>query len=122
MNEARTLVLPVEGRSADFNSGSLFFIGTATIILRYAGLTILTDPNFLHQGDHVHLGYGLRSTRRTNPAVAPRTAIPIHFNDYTVFKSPLEDFMKAIAAAGLEQKVRYLNHGDTYNFEVSASQ
>jgi len=53
--------------------------------------------------------------------VAPRTAIPIHFNDYTVFKSPLEDFMKAIAAAGLEQKVRYLNHGDTYNFEVSAS-
>jgi len=54
--------------------------------------------------------------------VAPRTAIPIHFNDYTVFKSPLEDFMKAIAAAGLEQKVRYLNHGDTYNFEVSASQ
>jgi L-ascorbate metabolism protein UlaG (beta-lactamase superfamily) len=52
--------------------------------------------------------------------IAPRTAIPIHFNDYTVFKSPLEDFVKAIAEAGLEH-IRYLNHGDTYNFEVSPS-
>ena len=31
--------------------GSLFFVGTATVILRYGGFTILTDPNFLHQGD-----------------------------------------------------------------------
>ena len=46
-----------------------FFIGTATVILRYAGFTILTDPNFLHQGDHIHLGYGLPSTRRTDPAI-----------------------------------------------------
>ena len=46
-----------------------FFIGTATVILRYAGFTILTDPNFLHQGDHIHLGYGLRSNRRTDPAI-----------------------------------------------------
>ena len=53
--------------------------------------------------------------------IAPRTAIPIHLNDYTVFKSPLEDFVKAITEAGLEHKVRYLNHGDTYNFEVSPS-
>lgn len=54
--------------------------------------------------------------------IAPRTAIPIHFNDYTVMKSSLEDFMKAVAAAGLENKVRYLNHGDTYTFEVSTTQ
>jgi L-ascorbate metabolism protein UlaG (beta-lactamase superfamily) len=49
--------------------------------------------------------------------ISPTTAIPIHFNDYTVFKSPLEDFKKAVAAAGLENKVRYLKHGDTYTFE-----
>jgi L-ascorbate metabolism protein UlaG (beta-lactamase superfamily) len=284
MDEARELVLPVGDRSPDFKSGSLFFIGNATVLLRYAGFTILTDPNFLHQGEHVHLGYGIRSARRTNPAieleelppldlvvlshmhedhfdrvveqkldknlpivttphataklkkkgfnsahplktwetlnvvkgealiritsipgihgpsilaallppvmgsmlefqtpagkttfrlyitgdtliledlkeipkrypdvdlalihlggarvfgimltmdgeqgveaiqiVAPRTAIPIHFNDYTVMKSPLEDFMKAVAAAGLENRVRYLNHGDTYTFEVATS-
>jgi len=52
-----------------YEHGSIYFVGTATVILRYAGFTILTDPNFLHQGDHVHLGYGLRATRRTNPAI-----------------------------------------------------
>jgi L-ascorbate metabolism protein UlaG (beta-lactamase superfamily) len=30
---------------------------------------VLTDPNFLHRGERVHLGYGLTSRRRTNPAV-----------------------------------------------------
>jgi L-ascorbate metabolism protein UlaG (beta-lactamase superfamily) len=45
------------------------FIGTATVLIRYQGLTILTDPNFLHKGDHVHLGYGLTSQRQTNPAI-----------------------------------------------------
>jgi len=29
----------------------------------------LTDPNFLHAGDHVHLGYGLTSERLTEPAI-----------------------------------------------------
>ncbi len=281
MDEARTLVLPTAGGRPDFKMGEIFFIGTATVLLRYAGFTILTDPNFLHQGDHVHLHYGIRSARRTNPAIemeelpqidlivlshmhedhfdrlveqkldkslpivttqhaaaklqkkgfkctqalntwetltvtkgdaslrisampgrhgpgilnallppvngsmlefqtatreasfrlyitgdtliheqlkeipqrypdidlallhlggtrifgvmltmdakqgiqaiqiiAPRTAIPIHYNDYTVFKSPLEDFIKAVAAAGLENKVRYLSHGETYKFSV----
>src|SRR5262249_37076412 len=47
----------------------IFFVGTATVILRYAGFTVLTDPNFLHAGDHVHLGYGLFSRRLTNPAI-----------------------------------------------------
>ena len=50
--------------------------------------------------------------------VEPRTAIPIHYNDYTVFKSPLEDFKRMVAEAGLEARVHYLAHGDTYEFEV----
>ncbi len=50
--------------------------------------------------------------------VDPRTAIPIHFNDYNVFKSPLEDFMQAVAATGLEDRVHYLNSGETYMFDV----
>jgi L-ascorbate metabolism protein UlaG (beta-lactamase superfamily) len=52
--------------------------------------------------------------------IEPRTAIPIHYNDYTVFKSPLEDFKRAVAEAGLEERVHYLSHGDTYEFEVPA--
>jgi L-ascorbate metabolism protein UlaG (beta-lactamase superfamily) len=264
--------------------GSILFIGTATVLIRYLGFTILTDPNFVHQGGRVPLGYGLHSTRKTDPALnleqlppldmvvlshlhgdhfdqvverrldrripivttrqaagaltrkgfrtvhglatwkartfakgdarlrvtampgkhgpgllnallpsvmgsmldfesrsipgrlrlyitgdtliydrlaeiprrypdidvallhlggtrllgimltmdaeqgvrmlqiaQPRTAIPIHFNDYPVFKSPLGDFRKAVAAAKLEERVRYLRHGDTYTFEVPAS-
>lgn len=284
MNAAKVLALPETGDRPDFGAGSIFFVGTATVIIRYAGFTILTDPNFLHQGDHIHLGYGLTATRRTNPAIeiealppldfvllshmhadhfdrlveqkldknvpivttnhaakslnkkgfqsthgletweaiaitkgtaalqitsmpgrhgpgvlaaalppvmgsmvefkegeqtrlrlyitgdtlvydqikeipqrypeidialmhlggtrafgilvtmdakqgvqalqiiAPRTAIPIHYNDYTVFKSPLEDFKQAVKAAGLDDRVHYLSHGETFQFEVAALQ
>ncbi|HEX5041346.1 MAG TPA: MBL fold metallo-hydrolase [Candidatus Polarisedimenticolaceae bacterium] len=276
------LSLP-EGQAGppDLAHGSIFFVGTATVLLRYAGFTILTDPNFLHAGDHVHLGYGLTSKRLTDPAididalppvdfcvlshyhgdhfdriaeaklprhlpilttphaagklagagfaaasglstwqtavvkkgnarvvltampgkhgpplvngllppvmgsmlefhdahqrillrlyitgdtlvhdalreiprrfpaidlalfhlggtrilgvlltmdaaqgveamriVQPRKVIPIHYDDYGVFKSPLRDFQAAVEAAGLEDRVRYLRHGETYAFEV----
>ena len=53
--------------------------------------------------------------------VEPRTALPIHFNDYSVFRSPLEDFKRAVAGAGLEDRVRYLTHGDTCEFEDPAA-
>jgi L-ascorbate metabolism protein UlaG (beta-lactamase superfamily) len=265
------------------SSGSVFFIGTATTLITYGGFSILTDPNFLHSGDHVHLGYGLFSKRITNPAVEiedlphldlcvlshmhgdhwdrvakeklpkelpivttpaaantlkkqgfesryplqtweavtfikgsirlhitsmpgrhgpgmvnallppvmgtmldweqdgrtcfrlyisgdtlihdqlaeiprrypdinlallhlggtkiigmlvtmdarqgiqairilkPEEAIPIHYNDYTVFKSPLEDFVKEVEKAGVNTKMHYLQHGDTFEFEVRNS-
>jgi L-ascorbate metabolism protein UlaG (beta-lactamase superfamily) len=48
--------------------------------------------------------------------VQPKHAIPIHFDDYDVFKSPLADFAREAKAAGLEDKVTYLAHGETYNF------
>lgn len=51
MEPARKLVLPTDGSQSNFETGEIFFIGTATVLLRYAGFTILTDPNFLHQGD-----------------------------------------------------------------------
>ncbi|MEV5343251.1 MBL fold metallo-hydrolase [Streptomyces sp. NPDC052676] len=49
----------------------LHFIGNATVLLRYGGLTLLTDPNFLHRGQYAYLGYGLLSRRLTEPALAP---------------------------------------------------
>lgn len=285
MNIERVIALPVAASTADTTHGSLLFIGTATVLLQYAGFTILTDPNFLHQGEQVHIGYGLRATRKTNPAmeldalppldlvilshmhedhfdrvvqrkldkglrivttqqaaaalkkkgfrsiyplktwetltvtrgstilritsmpgkhapapllpfmppvmgtmlefqlpaektilrlyitgdtlvhkqlkeipkrypninlallhlggtkvfgvmltmdarqgveaikmVSPQMAIPIHYNDYNVFKSPLEDFKRAVRSARLEKRVYYLNPGETYTFDVSRSQ
>lgn len=283
MAEHKELELAASVPSPDFGRGSVFFVGTATVIIRYAGFTILTDPNFLHAGDHVHLGYGLHSKRLTDPAIEleelppidfvvlshyhgdhfdhvveerlqkdlpiittehaagelsahgftnpialdtwesvlvrkggasvrltampgkhgpgvtdlalppvmgsmlefsrgervalrlyitgdtlvheelheiprrypsidlalfhlggtrilgllltmdaeqgveairiinPREVIPIHYNDYSVFKSPLDDFRKAVEAAGFSDRVRYLSHGETYEFEVPAS-
>jgi L-ascorbate metabolism protein UlaG (beta-lactamase superfamily) len=50
--------------------------------------------------------------------VDPRRAIPIHFDDYDVFTSPLSDFQEEVRAAGLEDRVTYLNRGDTYAFRV----
>ena len=65
-----TLELPAGGAPVDNSQGTVQFIGTATVLIRYQGFTILTDPNFLHKGDHVHLGYGLTSERKTNPAIS----------------------------------------------------
>jgi L-ascorbate metabolism protein UlaG (beta-lactamase superfamily) len=50
-------------------AGTLRFIGTATVLVELGPFTFLTDPNFLHQGDHAPLGYGLRSRRLTEPAM-----------------------------------------------------
>ncbi|WP_048198175.1 MBL fold metallo-hydrolase [Methanocella arvoryzae] len=279
MARHHTLNLPGSARATD-EPGSIFFVGTATTIIRNNGFTILTDPNFVHAGDHVHLGYGLTAERLTNPAVEierlpeidfcllshmhgdhwddvateklrkdipvvttpeaasvlkdkgftntrpldtwdqitvnkggvwaritslpgkhgppvldialpevmgsmlewgkgnavsgpriyisgdtlvfddlkeipkryhdidlalfhlggtrimgilvtmdaeqgieairiikPGHSIPIHYNDYDVFKSPLEDFQKAVKEAGLESRVTYLKHGDTFTFD-----
>jgi L-ascorbate metabolism protein UlaG (beta-lactamase superfamily) len=49
----------------------------------------------------------------------PKKAIPIHYNDYDVFKSPIEDFQVKVKEAGIEDRVFYLNHGETYTFEVN---
>jgi L-ascorbate metabolism protein UlaG (beta-lactamase superfamily) len=283
MAVAREIALPSTGVSPDLRTGSIVFIGTATVLIRYAGLTVLTDPNFIHMHEQVDLGYGLSATRQTDPAleihelppldlvllshfhgdhfdqvaereldkslpivttpeaaealrqrgfvalhpletwgnvsvskgdvrlritatpgrhgppvvslalpevmgsilefqagasdrgfriyitgdtlviddlqeiprrypeidlallhlggtkvlgilltmdaeqgvqmlhiIKPKRAIPIHYNDYDVFKSPLSDFQQAVEGAGLANRIYYLSHGDTYTFTVPA--
>ena len=66
---AHEIILPSTERSAHTRPGSIFFIGTATVLIRYAGFTVLTDPNFIHRHEQVDLGYGLSATRQTNPAL-----------------------------------------------------
>jgi L-ascorbate metabolism protein UlaG (beta-lactamase superfamily) len=56
------------GLSGDENA-SITFIGNATTVLEWEGLRILTDPNFLHAGDHLHLGPGVTAKRLHDPAV-----------------------------------------------------
>jgi L-ascorbate metabolism protein UlaG (beta-lactamase superfamily) len=47
----------------------LRFIGTATVLLRYANITVLTDPNFVPRGTEIPLGYGMHTRRLTDPAM-----------------------------------------------------
>jgi len=72
-----SLTLAPGPAAAATDPGSIQFIGTATVLVRYRGLTILTDPNFLHKGQHVHLGYGLTSQRLTDPALELAKLPPI---------------------------------------------
>jgi hypothetical protein len=44
---AQEITLPSFGVSSDLSIKSIF-IGTATVLIRYAGLAILTDPNFIY--------------------------------------------------------------------------
>lgn len=74
-----TLALPASQEKADFGEGTIRFIGNATVLIQYAGITILTDPNFLHKGGHVHLGYGLTAERLTSPAMTMDQLPPIDF-------------------------------------------
>lgn len=67
--KSKEIVLSSSNSSLDSNSGSIFFIGNATVLISFAGFTILTDPTFIHMHEKVHLGYGLHTTRLTNPAI-----------------------------------------------------
>jgi len=46
--------------------------------------------------------------------LAPQRAIPLHADDYGVFKSPLSDFRRAVGEAGLAPRVLFLERGETY--------
>jgi len=48
---------------------SLTFVGTATVLLRWGAVSLLTDPNFLHRGQFAYLGKGLVSRRLSEPVV-----------------------------------------------------
>ncbi len=76
---SQPLLIPDGRPPADLDEGSVFFVGTATVILRYGGFTILTDPNFLHRGEQVHLGFALTSERLTEPALPVDRLPPIDF-------------------------------------------
>ena len=77
-NLSLTIDSPAES-DPDLSKGSVYFVGTATVIIRVGGFTILTDPNFLHAGDHAHLGYGLTSERLTEPAFDISALPPVDF-------------------------------------------
>ncbi|KAI0447182.1 Metallo-hydrolase/oxidoreductase [Xylaria telfairii] len=69
MRVSKTHTAPSSALQLSGTNASVYFIGNATTVIEWQGLRILTDPNFLHAGDHVHLGPGVTAQRLHNPAV-----------------------------------------------------
>jgi L-ascorbate metabolism protein UlaG (beta-lactamase superfamily) len=56
--------------NTDLAADGLYFVGNATMVIRYGGFTLLTDPNFLRRGQRAYLGYGLTARRVRDPAIS----------------------------------------------------
>jgi L-ascorbate metabolism protein UlaG (beta-lactamase superfamily) len=84
---------------------SLEFIGTATTLLRLGPFTVLTDPNFLHQGQRAYLGKGLWSRRRTEPSKQPDELPAL---DAVLLSHLHGDHFDRVARRGLDREVPVL--------------
>ncbi len=89
---------PTQAPAAD----QITFIGTATTVISVAGFTILTDPNFLHQGDRAYLGLGLSTKRLTEPALSIQQLPAL---DFIVLSHHHGDHFDRIAARDLDHNL-----------------
>ena len=79
---------------------TMTFGGNATMLLRVGGFTLLTDPSFVRRGTRVHIGYGLRTTRLTDPALQPTALPPL---DAIVLSHLHGDHWDDVATEGLDK-------------------
>ena len=59
---------------------------------------------------------GVQFVRRVTPAVA----VPVHHDDYRVFRSPLTDFLERTRSADLSTEVRTVSRGETVGLDRDA--
>jgi L-ascorbate metabolism protein UlaG (beta-lactamase superfamily) len=52
--------------------------------------------------------------------VRPATAVPVHHDDYGVFRSPLSAFLELASRSGLPTTVRRVDRGQTITLEPVA--
>ncbi|MEV5361073.1 MBL fold metallo-hydrolase, partial [Micrococcus luteus] len=79
---------------------TITFIGNATTLIAGGGITLLTDPNFLHAGQHAYLGYGLVSKRLHPPALTVDQLPPL---DAVVLSHLHGDHWDRVAQAQLDR-------------------
>ncbi|MDT5227736.1 MAG: hypothetical protein QOE12_3288 [Mycobacterium sp.] len=81
---------------------TITFVGNATTLISAGGVTLLTDPNFLHQGQRAYLGHGLVSKRRHNPALEIDQLPPL---DAIVLSHMHGDHWDRVAQRGLDHSL-----------------
>ena len=84
------------------------------LMLVHLGGTSIPGPNAPLLMVTMDAKQGVELLRLINPDLT----IPIHYDDYDVFQSPLSDFVKEIEKAGLSEKVVILDRKDQYRFKV----
>lgn len=95
--------------TAGFDEGDVYFIGNATTLIRFGGLTILTDPAFLHKGEHVYLGHGIWARREVEPACQIADLPPI---DLIVLSHYHGDHFDDVAAQELDKQLPIVSTAD----------
>lgn len=53
--------------------------------------------------------------------IMPDLTIPIHFDDYDVFQSPLSNCKKVVEEAGMSEKVVYMDRKEADKFKAKRS-
>jgi len=48
-----------------------------------------------------------------------RTVVPVHYDDYTVQKSPLSDFLDEVRRRGLDDLVQAVGRGETLRLSAA---
>lgn len=84
------------------------------LMLVHLGGTTIPSPSMPLLMVTMDAKQGLGLVRLINPDLT----IPIHYDDYDVFLSPLSDFKKAMEEAGMSERVVYLDRGDQFRFKV----
>lgn len=97
------------GEAADFSAGEVYFVGNATTVIRFGGLSILTDPAFLHKGEHVYLGHGIWARREVEPACQIADLPPI---DLVVLSHYHGDHFDDVAAQQLDKNLPIVTTAD----------
>lgn len=122
--------------SSEFKTGYRIYISGDTLLVdelkqipeRYAGQNI--DLMLIHIGGTTipHPSMSPMTVMVTMDAkqglqliqlIKPDLTIPIHYDDYDVFASPLDDFKAEVEKAGLADRVVYLDRKDQFKFRVT---
>ena len=122
------LLMPVNGHMLDFSRDGqllyrLYVTGDTMLIDQLREIPRLypdIDLGLIHAGGTTLFMCAVTMTGEQAVQAAeitrPGTAIPIHYNDFSVFMSGLEDFKDAAGKSSAATEFHYLAHGETYNF------